>query len=221
MRIILFGAGNHLQYSVDIIQKEAKHQIVGILDSRDETQGKNLFGYDVLGKPEDLKRVITEHGIEAGIITIGDNWIRKLVKESIVNMIPDFKFVNAIHPSVIVGMNVKIGHGVIAMAGCIVNPGASIGNFTFFATGAQIEHDCLIADYASISAGSITGGHVRIGELAAVTLGVTIVDRVSIGYNTVIGSVSLVTKSLPDNVLAYGSPARVIRDRKVGERFLK
>lgn len=221
MRIVLIGAGNHLQYSIDIVEKEGKHQIVGLLDAREELQKKNLFGYQVLGKPAELCDLVKEYDIEAGIITIGDNWSRKYVSDLIARLIPDFKFVNAIHPTVTIGMNVRLGHGVIAMAGCIINPGASIGDFTFFATGAQIEHDCVIEDFASISAGTIMGGHVRIGKFSAVTLGVTIVDRISIGQNTVIGSGSLVIKSIPDNVLVYGNPARIIRSRAEGERFLK
>jgi acetyltransferase-like isoleucine patch superfamily enzyme len=46
-------------------------------------------------------------------------------------------------------------------------------------------------------------------------------DRVEIGENTVVGSGSLVVRSLPNNVLAYGSPAKIIRERKEGEKFLK
>jgi maltose O-acetyltransferase len=46
-------------------------------------------------------------------------------------------------------------------------------------------------------------------------------DRLSIGENTVVGSGSLVTRDLPDNVLASGNPARVVRTRKPGEKFLK
>ena len=61
----------------------------------------------------------------------------------------------------------------------------------------------------------------RIAKYAAVCLGSTVVDRVSIGENTVVGSGSLVTRSLPANVLAYGAPAKVVRKRKLGERFLK
>lgn len=107
------------------------------------------------------------------------------------------------------------------MAGCIFNPKAKIGNFTFFATGAQVEHDNEICDFASISAGSITGGYVKLGKYSAITLGVTVMDRIEIGENTVVGAGSLVTKPLPDNVLAYGSPAKVIRSRNQGEKFLK
>ena len=65
------------------------------------------------------------------------------------------------------------------------------------------------------------GGYVRISNYAAITLGVTIVDRLTIGKNSVIGSGSLVTKDIPDNVLAYGSPCKIIKTRKEGEKFLK
>ena len=132
-----------------------------------------------------------------------------------------FEFVNAIHPSVIIGNNVKLGFGIIAMAGCIFNPKSEIGNFTFFATGAQVEHDNNICDFSSISAGSITGGFVKLGKFSAITLGVIVLDRIEIGENTVVGSGSLVIKSLPDNVLAYGNPSKIVRNRLPGEKFLK
>jgi sugar O-acyltransferase (sialic acid O-acetyltransferase NeuD family) len=162
-----------------------------------------------------------KYSIDGGIITIGDNWSRKIVRDDIINQCPNFNFVNAIHPSVIIGSNAKLGRGVVAMAGCIINTNATIGDFCFFATGAQIEHDCTIDEYASVSAGAITGGMVHIGKFAAVTLGVIIVDRVAIGENSVIGSGALVTSDIPANVLAYGTPAKVIRTRNLGEKFLK
>jgi len=218
--IVLFGGGNQAHYTIDIIEKEGKYNIVGIVDSIHDI-GSDRFGYTVLGRVENLPSLIHDYNIHGGIISIGDNWSRYKVSESILNIVPDFRFVNAIHPSVVIGNTTKLGVGVVAMAGCIFNPKAVIGDFTFFATGAQVEHDCIVHDYASISAGSVTGGYVTIGKLSAVTLGVTIVDRVDIGTNTVVGAGSLVTKSLPDNVLAYGSPAKIMRNRLLGEKFLK
>ena len=164
---------------------------------------------------------MNDYNADGGLITIGDNWGRYYVAEEIKKRVPNFNFVNGIHPSVIIGKNVKIGCGIIAMAGCIFNPASHIGDFTFFATGAQVEHNCYIDDFASISAGSVTGGYVKLGKYSAIALGVTILDRIEIGENTVVGSGSLVLKNLPSDVLAYGNPAKIIKTRQKGKKFLK
>ena len=218
--IVIIGGGNQAHYTIDIIEKEGKYNIVGIIDSVHDV-GSDCFGYKILGRQEDIVEIIKQYQIQGGLITIGDNWIRYVIFNQILNLVPNFEFVNAIHPSVIIGNTTELGFGIVAMAGCIFNPKAKIGNFTFFATGAQVEHDNIIHDYASISAGSLTGGYVTLGKFSAITLGVTVLDRIEIGENTVVGAGSLVTKSLPDNVLAYGHPCKIIRSRSQGEKFLK
>ena len=212
-KIVLFGGGNQVHYTLDIVEKQGLYKVVGIIDSVHDI-GSERFGYKVIGRQEDIKSLIEEYGIEGGIITIGDNWIRYYVSQQIKNLVKDFEFVNAIHPSVIIGNNVQLGTGIVVMAGVIINP-------TFFATGSQIEHDCTIEDFASVSAGSILGGYVHIKKYSAITLNVTILDRVTIGENSVIGSGSLVLKDVSNNILAYGNPSKNIRFRAVGEKFLK
>lgn len=52
------------------------------------------------------------------------------------------------------------------------------------------------------------GNHVWIGG------GVIIMPGVTIGDNVVIGAGSVVTKDIPSNTIAYGSPCRVIRENR-------
>lgn len=57
---------------------------------------------------------------------------------------------------------------------------------------------------------------VHIGKNCWLGAGVIVLPGVSIGDNTVVGAGSVVTKDIPANVAAVGSPCRVLRE--IGER---
>lgn len=57
---------------------------------------------------------------------------------------------------------------------------------------------------------------VYIGENAWIGAGVIILPGVHIGRNTVIGAGSVVTRDIPDDVVAVGNPCRVLRE--IGEK---
>ncbi len=59
---------------------------------------------------------------------------------------------------------------------------------------------------------------VHIGRNCWIGAGSTILPGVTIGDNSVIGAGSLVTKDIPANVVAYGSPARVVREINDNDR---
>lgn len=218
--IVIIGAGSALEYSLNIIEKESKYMIVGIIDSKVDI-GTDLFGYRVIGRQEEILSLVEELGIEGGIMIQGDNYSRKIVYDAITSIIPDFYWINAIHPSCIIADGVKMGIGILMIAGVVVNSGATLGDFSHYYTGCQIEHNCEISEFASVSAGTTLGGFVKIGKYSAVTLGCTIIDRLIIGQNSVLGSGSLLVESIGDNQLWYGHPAKFIRTRKLGEKFLK
>lgn len=53
---------------------------------------------------------------------------------------------------------------------------------------------------------------ITIGDNVWLGGGVIVCPGVSIGANTVVGAGAVVTKDLPANVLAYGNPARIVRE---------
>lgn len=57
---------------------------------------------------------------------------------------------------------------------------------------------------------------VHIGKNCWLGAGVIVLPGVTIGDNTVVGAGSVVTKDLPANVVAYGTPCKVVRE--IGER---
>ena len=105
------------------------------------------------------------------------------------------------------------------MAGVVLNPGCRIGRFCVLNTGSILEHDGVLADFAGLAPGTITGGHVALGFCASVNIGAVVADRICIGEHAVVGAGSTVLNNVEPFVLAYGTPAKAVRRRQAGEHY--
>ena len=219
MNIIVIGSSGHAKVVIDCIEKQNKHEIVGLLDRFKEV-GTSSFGYKIIGKEEDLPTLIKVYKIEGGIIAIGDNFIRYTVYNKILQNIPQFNFIKVIHPSAQIARNVIIGIGTVILANTTISSEATIGNFCIINNNSSLDHDSKMLNYSSLAPGSSIGGNVKIGLFTAVSLGVKIIHKIIIGKHTVIGTGSTVIKNIPEYVVAYGTPAKVIRARVAGEKYL-
>ncbi len=94
--------------------------------------------------------------------------------------------------SIEIGCNVMMGHNVMILAGkhkdCFENP------LTYKPT---VE----------------SGYDIKISDGVWLTSGVVVTGGVTIGENTTVLPLSVVSKSLPSNCIAAGSPARVISNK--------
>ncbi len=219
MKIVLIGASEHAKVVMDIVEKEAKHEIHGLIDTY-KPAGEDIFGYKILGAEDMLVNLFKSGVVTGGIITIGDNWTRHLVAEKIKSMLPDFNFVAVIHPSASIARGVMIGAGSVLMAGVIVNSDSKIGGHCILNTKSALDHDCVMGDFASLAPGVTTGGMVSIGAFSAISLGANIIHGVNIGEQTILGAGSVALKDIPDHCVAYGIPAKVMRKRQAGDKYL-
>lgn len=218
-KIILIGASDHCKYTMDIVEQEGKFDIYGIIDKKLE-KGTFFEGYAVLGYMNELAELIAKKIIIGGIVAIGDNYTRMMVSMEVESLAPGFQFVNAIHPSVIIGKKTQIGTGCVMMAGVIINNHCIIGNHTFIATKASLDHDSTIMNFSSMSPGVTTGGRVVIGKCSSIGIGASILHYKNVGDNSVIGGNALVNADIPDYCVAYGIPAKIIRTRKADDLYL-
>ncbi len=124
------------------------------------------------------------------------------------------EFSTLIHPTVILGSNVHIGEGVIIDVQAAIAPNAYLGDFCCILRCASLGHDTQIGKYSLISVGVSIGGSTHIGEKCKIGMKATILERLSIEDWTVIGAGSLVNKDMPGGVVAYGVPAKVIRENR-------
>jgi sugar O-acyltransferase (sialic acid O-acetyltransferase NeuD family) len=95
--------------------------------------------------------------------------------------------------------------------GAIVQAMAKIGNHVIVNTGAQVDHDCVIGDFAHIAPRVVLCGGVSVGEGTLVGAGATVAPGVTIGKWATIGAGAVIIAGIPDYAVAVGNPARVIK----------
>lgn len=213
--IVVAGSSGHAKVVIDILNLVGEYRLQGILDPNNHSSplGK------VLGAEQDLPVLIEQHKLDAVFVAIGDNAKRAAVAASIREIAPRLEFVSLVHPNACVARDVHIGTGSVLMAGVCVNPGASIGEFCILNTASCLEHDSRLQDFASLGPGACVAGDCDIGPHAAINLGAVISNGLSIGEHSVIGAGSVVLQSVIPYTLAYGVPAKPIRQRKAGEAY--
>ena len=110
------------------------------------------------------------------------------------------------------GKNLHIEGAVFINAGCRFQDQGGI----YIGAGTQIGHNTILAtlDHGLLpeERGDLNPKPIHIGRNVWIGSGSIVLSGVTIGDNAVIGAGSVVTKDIPENMLAVGSPAKVIRN---------
>lgn len=206
-RLIFLGAGGIAIVAAEIAKLQG-FEIAGFLDDNSEKHGTQFCGAPILGSREMLPG-LRQQGISLAVVALGSCSPRLQLANKALS--DGFTLPNLIHPSAIVSREARIAHGAIIMPGTIVNAGTRIGAHIILNTAASVDHDCTIGDAVHIGPGSRLSGLVRVGSGTYIGVGSIIRESIQIGSNVLLGAGSLVLRDIPADVVAYGSPAKVIR----------
>ena len=112
------------------------------------------------------------------------------------------------------GSNISIGNNFYANFDCIILDvcKVEIGENVMFAPRVCVYTAAHPIDAEIRNTGLEFGKSVKIGDNVWIGGNTIINPGVTIGNNVVIGSGSVVTRDIPDNVIAVGNPCRVLRE---------
>ena len=112
------------------------------------------------------------------------------------------------------GENIEVGENFFANYNCIILDVAkvTIGNNVMFGPNVSLYTAGHPVHPQSRNSGYEYGISITIGDNVWLGGNVVVSPGVHIGNNVVIGAGSVVTKDIPDNMIAVGNPCKVIRE---------
>lgn len=115
----------------------------------------------------------------------------------------------------VIGDEVSIWSNSIIDYGCVIGDRVKIHANCYVAQFTEIDDDAFLAPGVCLANDLFPGSHASAAEMQGPSIGagaqlgvnVTVVPYVSIGAGSIIGAGAVVTKDVPEGVLAYGNPA--------------
>jgi sugar O-acyltransferase (sialic acid O-acetyltransferase NeuD family) len=204
--VYVFGAGGHGKV-VGSILEDLGIPIAGYLDENPKKHGMSVITHPVVGGLDVLK------GDPAATVAlgIGDNSQRERIFNEIIRM--HRTVCSVIHPTAYVSQHALVGYGVIIMPHATVNAGVTLGNGSVINTNASVDHDCALKQFCHIWPGAHLAGGITVGEGSYIGTGASVIQNIPIGKNVIIGAGAAVITPIPDNTIAVGVPAKIIKSR--------
>jgi sugar O-acyltransferase (sialic acid O-acetyltransferase NeuD family) len=178
-------------------------------DINDNVAGLVFNQFPILKNEEEVVEFFKENGNEF-TIGIGSPVLRYKLYNKIIRL--GGGFTSSISPLAQIGSyDVNIGTGSNVLSQAVFSNSSSIGMGCIVYYNVILTHDCVVGDFVELAPNVILLGRSSVGSFSQIGANVTILPDISIGKNVIIGAGSVVTKDIPDNSLAFGNPAKVIK----------
>lgn len=214
-KVVILGAGGLarevLWIFCDVNDKvHGAWEVLGFIDENPKNWGESLCGIPILGNFEWFQRA-DKNELKV-ICAVGSTKAKRSMAAKAERI--GLSFCTIIHPSVQLSEYVEIGVGTVITAGCILTTQIQIGNHVYLNLDTTLGHDVIIEDFVNVAPGCHISGKVILREGADLGTGAVILQGITIGKWSTIGAGAVVIEDIPDNAVAVGVPAKVIKYRE-------
>jgi len=204
-KLIIIGGGSMAREVYAWAKQMPEHgkawTIKGFLDSRADILNGYTYDVGILSSVEDYQPE------EEDLFTcaLGDPKSKQKYVEMVLQK--GGKFTSIIHPTTVIGENVKIGQGVLICPYVILCSDCQIGNFVSINGRSGIGHDAQIGDWTVIQSVCDITGFVKIGASVTINSHGVILPRVQVGEGATIGAGSVAVANVKPGATVFGVPA--------------
>lgn len=208
MKAVLIGAGAQGRVAADLLKSISEFKEIEFLDDQ-QSKWNTLLNSVAIAGGIDRLQAYDKNKFKA-LITLGNPLLRKKIFERLKDA--DLPWMNLFHSSAYIASSAEFGKGNTVCSQAIVNSNVLVGNHVLINNAAIVEHDGRVSDFATVCPGAKVGGRVDLSEGAFICTGAIILPRLKVGRYSVLAAGSVLTRDLPDNVLAIGTPAKIVKE---------
>ena len=206
--LYLIGAGEFAReieswVSLDVEFQE-KWNIKGFLDKNLDSLNGYPSDFLIKGVPEEF----SFKSDDAAIMCIANPKIKKRIVDSISEKV---EFITYISSKAIIGKYVKIGKGSVVCPNTIISTNTLLGDFITLNLGCNVGHDCLIGNYSSFMSNIDLGGNSKIGKNVFLGTKATVIPKIRVVDNIIIGAGAVVVRNLKKEGTYFGNPAILLK----------
>lgn len=206
--VILIGAGDHARVLLDLL-RVLNRRVLFLTDHNPEMHGRSVGGVPVRG---DDRCILDHEPRDVALVNGVGSVLRPQARQMVYERFRDagYCFAQLIHPSAILAESVSLGEGAQVMAGAVLQTGVVVGDNALVNTRASVDHDCVIGRHVHVAPGVTLSGRVSIGDTSHIGTGASIIQGVTVGKDAVVAAGAVVVRSVSDDVMVRGVPARVV-----------
>ena len=204
--LVIIGASG-LGKEVAWLAKRLGRTIKGFLDDSKTLQGKEYYGYPVLGG---VSNWINHAENAEFVVAIASPTIRQKIV-SLLSAEEQPTFATLIDPAAVIDLNeTQIGEGSIICAGSVITADVVVGKHCVINKLCSIGHDVILNDFVTIAPKVMLGGHVQVGQCAEIGAQAGIRQGIKIASSAVVGMGAVVIKDVAPNTIVVGNPAKIL-----------
>lgn len=220
MKLCIYCAGGFGKEVFDIALriniKESRWDEILFVDD-DSSLGNSIY-QGQLFTMDNLLKEFDSNDCEI-IIATGEPSLRKKLYTKVKGL--NLRLTTLIDPSCIISNTSNIGIGVIIAPYCFISSEVELSDNVVINCSTIIGHDSRIGENTVVSSFVCIGGATEIGQESYIGMGAVVKEQLEIDTNVIIGMGSVVHINIPNQVIAMGNPARIIRRNENNKVFSK
>ena len=211
--VIIWGAGGHALVVADAV-RAAGNAVVGFVDTVSPERNGIIFdGAPVMGSTEEVVAAVRRFSANVAF-GFGDCMARLSLFQKLSEL--NVPFETVIHPCAQVSRAAEVAEGVYIGPYAVVESRCVVGAGTIVNCGACVCHEVSLGRAVTVCPGVMIGGKSIVGDKTWLGISSSVIDKITIGNGCFIGAGAVVVSDFPDNVLATGVPARVVKHLNSG-----